>query len=204
MNPFISASKTEAETTLAREQLHWGIFILPVLSLFLIAVPEILFIGFVSKLFKSLGGLGGGTQPKPSLTWFYAFLIFVGAMPGLVAIAAAWISRAKSEITLTNRRLIFRTGFLFRAAAELPLENVETISIFEPVLGRIFGYGTVGVTSLGGGIFPLRYIQSPQEFHSKLQQAVTNAKSPIRSAAAAPASASNDDSRYMPKTNPFK
>jgi uncharacterized membrane protein YdbT with pleckstrin-like domain len=46
---------------------------------------------------------------------------------------------ANSEITLTNKRLIYRTGFLARAAGELPLENVDAIFIFEPLLGRLLG-----------------------------------------------------------------
>ena len=69
-----------------------------------------------------------------------------------------WITYSKSQITLTDRRLLFRTGFIMRVSGELPLANIEAIFLIEPLLGRIFGFGTVGVTSVGGASLPLRFI----------------------------------------------
>ena len=99
-----------------------------------------------------------------------------------------------SEITLTNKRLIYRTGFVARAAGELPLENVEAIFILEPLLGRLLGYGTVTVSSFGGLRLPLQYLSKPHVFHAALQNAVTGAKAASRPAQKV-APPSNDDSR---------
>lgn len=44
------------------------------------------------------------------------------------------------------------TGFLNKISGELPLENVESIYIAEPLFGRILGYGTVAVTSVGAQV----------------------------------------------------
>jgi len=77
---------------------------------------------------------------------------------------------------------------------ELPLENVEAIYLSEPLFGRLLGYGTVLVTSLGG-----HYIASPQAFHAMLQKAVGGAKSSAKRISKAPTPPPDDDSRYMPK-----
>lgn len=200
MNPFASSPTTETETTLAHERLHCGIFILPVLTLFVFLIPETFIITMLQKMFHSLSQIGGAKQQTGLPAFFYILILFMGALPGLIGLLAAWVSYRKSEITLTNKRLIFRAGFFSKIAGELPLENIEVILIFEPLFGRILGYGTVAVRSVGGASFPLRYIGAPQQFHSKLQQAVTVAKSPAKAAAAKPPSSPrDDDSRYMPK-----
>jgi uncharacterized membrane protein YdbT with pleckstrin-like domain len=90
------------------------------------------------------------------------------------------IAYLNSQIMLTNKRLIYRTGFLARAAGELPLENVEAMFISEPLLGRLLSYGTVAVSTLGGLQFPLRFIGKPQVFHAVLQGAVADAKAASR------------------------
>jgi uncharacterized membrane protein YdbT with pleckstrin-like domain len=106
-----------------------------------------------------------------------------------------FIGYVKSEVLLTDRRLIYRIGFLVRAAGELPLENVDAIFILEPLIGRLFGYGTVAVSSVGGAQFPLRFVGRPQVLHAMLQQAVAKAKVRARREVV-PVGA--DDSRYMP------
>ena len=80
------------------------------------------------------------------------------------------------------------------------MENVEAIFILEPLLGRLLGYGTVAVSSLGGLRLPLGYLSKPHSFHAALQKAVANAKTASRPAPAQKAPTSwDDDSRYMPK-----
>jgi hypothetical protein len=121
--------------------------------------------------------------------------ILIG-LPLLVVVLSAYL---KSSITLTDRRLIYRTGLLSRVTGELPLNNVEAIILAEPPLGRLLGYGTVTVTSVGGLRFPLRYLATPAEFHTFLQKAITAAKSPAQPATKLPVQPTSDDSRYMPK-----
>jgi len=162
------------ETTLAKVRLHWGIFI-PVLlfALFpvLVSLPLIfLFHG----LFGALSRMGMPANPSINLIWLSALVPYLVMVLALVL--ATWFSYLKSEVTLTNRRLVFRTGFLSRRSGELPLENVESIYISEPLLGRMCGYGSVTVTTVGGGAFPLWFIGCPQSFHSTLQKAVLEAK----------------------------
>ena len=131
--------------------------------------------------------------------WLVAIPTLLVSVPVIVVTVAAY---ATSRITLTNRRLIFRTGFLSRRSGELPLQNIESIFIIEPLLGRLFGFGTVAVTSVGGSTFPFYYMRMPQLFHVTLQDAVNEAKNhPVLSATPTPTPPGpQDDSRYMPKS----
>jgi uncharacterized membrane protein YdbT with pleckstrin-like domain len=163
------------ETTLAKVRLHWGIFIPVLLFAFLPIIASLPVIFLVHGLLHAMRPLGMPPNPTLNLIWLSALVPYIVAVLGLLLVA--WLTRSKSEVTLTNRRLLYRTGFLSRRSGELPLENVESIFISEPLLGRLCGFGTVTVTTVGGATYPLSYIGSPQSFHSMLQKAVANAKS---------------------------
>lgn len=185
------------ETTLAKARLHWGIFILPILAIIpieLCFLPIAFFIHFLSGILAQINPQGGHSV---SVLYLGAFLVPI--IPVLLVLLLLFVAYLNSEITLTNRRLIYRTGFVTRISGEMPLENVDTVFIIEPLIGRAFGYGTVIVTSVGGLRFPFRYIGAPQNFHSVLQQAVNRAKNPTPLPKKVSVQTPDDDSRYMPK-----
>jgi hypothetical protein len=194
---------TQQEATLAKVRLHWGIFIPAVLWIFGLILTVLPFFFMVHMLYGTLRQLGlspNSTSARPSLMWTLTlapyFLIALGVF------SITWFTYWKSEITLTNRRLLFRTGFLSRRSGEWPLENVESIMISEPLFGRICGYGTITVTTVGGSTVPLSFLGSPQSFHSLLQKAVSDAKEsprPLKKPPELRPSPMDDDSRYRPK-----
>jgi Bacterial PH domain len=179
-----------SETVLRREHLHSGIFGLPALVLALCLVP-------VSSLYFTLMYFGKAVGFMPISTTAFGLILVVFLSPALIVLGLVWVAYLKTEITLTTKRLAFQTGLIVRASGELPLENVEGTFVVEPLFGRLFGYGTIIVTGLGGTQYPLRFIGSPREFHVALQQAMQTAKAPPRPTASQPLP--DDDSRYMPK-----
>jgi len=185
------------ERILRQARIHPGIFGLPVVALIVCLFPmlPILFI------FRMMGNMLGQLNQPGAFASFSFLLLFplaVLLLPPLLSLLLALVAYLRSEITLTNKRLIYSTGFLVRAAGELPLENVEAMFILEPLLCRLLGYGTVAVSTLGGLQFPLRFIGKPHLFHAALQRAVAEAKAPSRPPPNPPP-AVLDDSRYMPR-----
>ncbi len=182
------------EVTLTKERLHWGIFIPALLTLIFLPLPLVPVL-FLWRAFSPILNQfnSQATNPFSGFIWVMLILELLMGVPSLIV---TWFAYKKSELTLTNRRLLFRTGVLSRFSGELPLENIESIFIFEPLFGRLFGYGTVSVTSIGGKTFPLRFIGSPNIFLAKLQKAVSDAKSPIKAVSKPPSP--DNDSRYMP------
>ena len=88
---------------------------------------------------------------------------------GAVGTFLAWLARSHTLITLTSRRLIINKGILSKTTVELTLKQIETVAIRLPLLGRIFGYGTVVVRGTGGGVFALQCLENADQLYSKLQ-----------------------------------
>ena len=185
------------ERVLREARIHAGIFGLPVMLLVVLLLPVIPLLFFFNMMGNMMRQFSPqGTGFPLAVLWF--FIIGMDLFPALLVFILVLVAYLNCEITLTNKRLIYRTGFLVRTAGELPLENVEAMFILEPLLGRLLGYGTVAVSTLGGLQFPLRFIGKPHVFHAALQRAVADAKAPSRPPAKAP-SQPLDDSRYRPR-----
>lgn len=87
----------------------------------------------------------------------------------VILLVKAWFERWITEIAVTDRRIIFKTGFISRRTDEMPLSKVENIEIRQSILGRLLGYGSVDVQGTGsGGIGAdkLRRIASPLSFRN--------------------------------------
>lgn len=88
----------------------------------------------------------------------------------LVAAAAllfrAWLRQWTTEIAVTDRRIIFKKGFIRRYTIEMHLDKVESVDVSQSILGRIFNYGDILIRGVGVGIEPLRDIGAPITFRS--------------------------------------
>jgi uncharacterized membrane protein YdbT with pleckstrin-like domain len=95
-----------------------------------------------------------------------AVLLLAGA--GILLVRAGF-QRFITEIAVTDRRVIYKTGFVSRQTDEMPLAKVENIEVKQSILGRLLDYGDVDVQGTGaGGIGPdkLHRIASPLEFRN--------------------------------------
>jgi uncharacterized membrane protein YdbT with pleckstrin-like domain len=90
------------------------------------------------------------------------------ALFGLWLLGAAWFERWTTEVAITDRRIIHKTGFIRRNTIEMSVEKVESVDVKQSLLGRIFDYGDVIVRGTGAGLAPLTKIDSPLTFRSKL------------------------------------
>ncbi len=94
---------------------------------------------------------------------------------GLVLIAAivtfipAWYQRWTTEIDVTDRRVVYKCGFIRRHTVEMNMDKVESVDVDQSIMGRIFGYGDITVHGTGEGWETLRRIAHPL----KLRNAVT-------------------------------
>jgi uncharacterized membrane protein YdbT with pleckstrin-like domain len=137
MNPFSDFHPNEE--ILRQERLHPGIFALPVVLFVAFLVPTIPVLFFLNTMGNMLGQINP-QGPRSPFPVFGLVLVAMDLLPALLFFIVVLLAYQNSEITLTNKRLIYRTGFVARVAGELPLENVEAIFILEPLLGRLLGY----------------------------------------------------------------
>jgi uncharacterized membrane protein YdbT with pleckstrin-like domain len=72
------------------------------------------------------------------------------ALVALVMAAQAWFIRWTTEIAVTDKRIIFKRGFIRRHTAEMSIDKVTTVDVIQSIWGRIFDYGLVEIHTAGG------------------------------------------------------
>jgi uncharacterized membrane protein YdbT with pleckstrin-like domain len=78
----------------------------------------------------------------------------------------AWFRRWTTEVDVTDRRVVFKRGFIKRHTVELNMDKVESVDVDQSVLGRLLDYGDITIRGTGIGIEPLRGIGSPLDFRN--------------------------------------
>lgn len=93
-----------------------------------------------------------------------ALLAFLAVIYALRAL----LRRASTELAITDRRVIYKSGLLRRHTIEINRSKVETVGVDQSILGRILGYGTVVVRGTGGSFEPIAMIGDPLTFRSHI------------------------------------
>ena len=66
-----------------------------------------------------------------------------------------------TELGVTNKRVISKTGIISRQSEEMKLTSIETVEIDQGVFGRILGYGNIHVSGRGISDVVLRSVKDP-------------------------------------------
>jgi len=87
-------------------------------------------------------------------------------------VAVSSIRKSATEIAVTNKRVLIKTGLSSRRTVELLLHQVESIVVNESLTGRMLGFGTVLVRGTGGTPEPFDRIAHPLEFRRQVQHQI--------------------------------
>jgi uncharacterized membrane protein YdbT with pleckstrin-like domain len=132
-------------------------------------VSRIHWVVYLPGLLITVVGLGGGAYAM-NLDPESRTIALVGAgaavAVGLVSLIGAWFRRWTTELAVTDRRIIFKRGFIRRHSMEMNMDKVESVDVDQSVLGRILDYGDIIVRGTGSGLEPLKGIDSPIEFRN--------------------------------------
>ncbi|MFN4090634.1 MAG: PH domain-containing protein [Alphaproteobacteria bacterium] len=139
---YIQKNLLPGETVIYRAELHWIIFVGPLL---------IIGVGFVLSFLPS----------EPETNWGSIALAL-----GLFLLANSALTKWTSEFAVTDRRIIAKVGFVRRTSLETLMSRVEGIEVHQDIPGRILGYGTIIVRGVGGGTKPIRFISQPMALRS--------------------------------------
>lgn len=66
-----------------------------------------------------------------------------------------------TELGVTNKRVIYKTGIISRKSEEMKLASIETVEIDQGILGRMLGYGNIKVTGRGASDVVFRTVKDP-------------------------------------------
>lgn len=150
-----SAPRTaERETTIVEERMHGAVFMVPFLMA-VVAIALNVFIGFL-----------------PGWSSFGLLISVIFIVAAILEFLRASVRFATSRLTLTNKRIIIKRGLLDRHTFEVLLTKVEGIGVKQPLIGRMFGFGTIIVTGTGGAHQVFRGLRDPQGFRERVQQEI--------------------------------
>jgi uncharacterized membrane protein YdbT with pleckstrin-like domain len=148
---YVTRVLQPGETVVYATKLHWFLYLWAIL---LIIICIIL----------AIAGLNTASDHNISLAFWIAALIF--ALLALSSALRAFIRRAATELAVTDQRVIYKTGLLARHTLEMNRARVESVTVDQTFLGRIFGYGTVTVRGVGSAFEPIRNISDPLTFRT--------------------------------------
>lgn len=120
--------------------------------------------------------LATGSISKWSLFHVYfaalLFAISVVLLPltGLLLLYA-WLKIRSTEMGVTSKRVIRKSGVIMRDTSEIRLSKVESVSVNQGILGRMFGYGTVTIVGTGGNGAVMKGVKDPLRFREAVDAA---------------------------------
>lgn len=149
---YIERVLQPGETVVYTTTLHWLIYLKSAGFLIL----AILFL-MASGAFEGQGVVLG--------LWIVSAVL---ALLALYQAIKALLRQRTTELAVTDRRVIYKTGIFQRHTMEMNRSKVETVGVEQSVLGRLLNYGTVIVRGTGGSFEPIRHIHDPLSFRNHI------------------------------------
>ena len=160
---YIDKNLVPGEVVVYKTRLHWVVMAWHiVVAVFFLELPAL------ALLFYAMSH----RQLDPQV-----WRLMVGGAIAMVMISGIVISvgtlrRNSTEMAVTNRRVVVKTGLASRKTIEMLLNKVESIEVNEPGAGRVLGYGSIVLIGTGGTSETFHDIAKPLEFRNHVQQQI--------------------------------
>jgi uncharacterized membrane protein YdbT with pleckstrin-like domain len=163
---YVRKSLVPGETLMYDTRHHWIVLIGPLILFFLLVAGGVACLGEVAAAQTGRGALVDAPANET-----HAFEIAGGVLIVIALIALAWgfTKRSATEMAVTNKRVLIKTGLGNRRTLDIMLSRVESIGVEESFWGRMLGYGSVTVRGTGGTPESFVMISHPQEFRRSVQ-----------------------------------
>lgn len=155
---YIEKNLVPGETLTYRTACHWVVMFWPSVG------GAVL--GFAGFAFFAGGWMAtrNGGRYEGAMVW--GALALLGAV---ALIGGGIVRRFATEVAVSNKRVLIKTGLLSHRSIEVLLPKVESIGVGESFLGRILGYGSVIVRGTGGTFETFDKIAHPNELRRQVQ-----------------------------------
>lgn len=168
---YVEKHLIPGEAVRYQTKLHWIVMLGHVLTA---AVFELLAVTFLIVSFSSSGHTKG--VPSRGVMLLGALLFFV---IGGIFFIVGLLKRNVTEMAVTNKRVIVKSGLTERRTNEILLSRIESVVVDEPAMGRILGYGTVIVRGTGGTPEVFEKIYHPLQFRQQVQSQIAGEPKPV-------------------------
>lgn len=102
---------------------------------------------------------------------FYGVAAGAGLL-GIIFLILGAVRRNATEIGVTNRRVVIKTGLSSRRTIEMLLNKIETMEVNETGVGRMLGYGSIQIVGTGGTYERFHTISHPVELRNRVQMEI--------------------------------
>ena len=109
-----------------------------------------------------------------------------GAVGGVLALAGVAVFLGvlipiwTTEIGVTNQRLIYKRGLIWRKTQELQLRAIEEVKLDQGLLGRLLDFGRLDLHGTGVGDIRLPALADPVGLRKALQDGMAAAAQPAQ------------------------
>lgn len=107
--------------------------------------------------------------------WGFTGRIVIGILTapliiGLFVLIGVWIWMRTTELAITSKRLIIKTGLISRETIELNLGKVESLQVSQGIWGRMLDFGSIQVNGTGTSHAPIHGVSNPLEFRRQFME----------------------------------
>jgi uncharacterized membrane protein YdbT with pleckstrin-like domain len=147
----IDANLMPNEQWLDQSELHWVIFVWPVL----VSIAITFFMLHQQFLF---------------------LLNYAGIAMIIYLFADVLIRYMGTAYALSTGRVVLQRGVFFRRTWDVPLTRIESVQMQQSLLGKVLGYGDIIVNGVGGDRLVFSTIENPQDFRQKILVSIEQLK----------------------------
>ena len=144
---YIQSVLQPGETVIRIGKIHWIAY-----------VPGALVLIAAAYLAYDAAGPHTLLRFAPKFEWPIVYVVLAGAF---ILLFRSWFRQWTTEIGVTDRRVIQKSGFISRKTAEMNIHQVERVEVNQSILGRIFDYGSIQIHGSGQGLEGLENVAEP-------------------------------------------
>jgi uncharacterized membrane protein YdbT with pleckstrin-like domain len=156
LGPYSRATISRDERPLLRARYHPIMILVP----FIVGAPFMLF-----ALVALIGGIVDSAHTPGMAVFGFVLVCFFGSL----CYAFPFLRYRSDEIVVTDRRVILKLGVVARRTRELFFSKIESVDLYQGILGRMLDYGTIIIRGTGGTAQPCKFIREPLRFRATVQ-----------------------------------
>lgn len=145
---YVENNLMKNEKIVYQAQYHWWIFVRPVIFM--------------------IFGLAFFTSGEEGSAKTVGLIIVLLSLVGLLW---QFIRKKTSEFVVSNKRVVLKAGVIGQNINEVVLSKAEGMNINQGLFGRIFGFGSIIVTS-GGATNSYHTISDPLRFRKEINEQI--------------------------------
>lgn len=158
----------EGEELLYVPQLHWFYTVKNLVQ----SLPFFLVLFILWLVVDSSKGLSswlvGGIEFSLVIKLIIRYVFIIGVLADLIIFVHRILLYLSAEYGVTNKRLIFKKGVIRVVVAEIPTDRIESIYCVQGIFGRIFHYGRIYVSGVGGMMPVFNIVTRPFALRRKI------------------------------------